>query len=49
MLEVFGAFVPELPKKKGQAEKEDPDVGAARKMCWIHYNIFKKAHGLLAW
>ena len=49
MLEVFGAFVPELPKKKGQAEKEDPDTTAARKMCWIHYNIFKKAHGLLAW
>ena len=49
MMEVFGAFVPELPKKKGQAEKEEPDIAAARRMCWIHYNIFKKAHGLLAW
>ncbi len=48
--ELFGAMIPELPKfKKKKGEKEEPDETAARKMCWLHYNIFKKAHGLLAW
>jgi len=32
-----------------KAQKEKPDVGAAKSLCWLHYNIFKKAHGLLAW
>ena len=29
--------------------KEKPNVGTAKALCWLHYNIFKKAHGLLAW
>lgn len=50
MMEMFGVLIPKLPtggKKAG--EEEGSTETAARKMCWIHYNIFKKAHGLLAW
>ncbi len=49
--EAFGGLIPNITfggKKKG-GEKERPNETAARKLCWLHYNIFKKAHGLLAW
>jgi len=48
--EAFGSLIT-LPKFGGKkkGEKESADEGHARRMCWIHYNIFKKAHGLLAW
>jgi hypothetical protein len=51
VLETFGAFVPEMPKKKGKEPYEEiKEVeSTSRKICWLHYNIFKKAHGLLAW
>jgi len=46
--EVFKGVIPQLPKKKkGKALEFDEED--ARKMCWLHYNIFKKAHGLLSW
>jgi hypothetical protein len=48
--DVFGSLIPTFSMGKGKkGEKEDVPVVAARKMCWLHYNIFKKAHGLLAW
>ncbi len=46
--EMFGAVIPKLPKGK-TSEKESAPEKAARKMCWIQYNIFKKANGFLAW
>ncbi len=49
VMEMFGAVMPELPKGKKKQDSEEPDAVAARKICWLHYNIFKKAHGLLAW
>jgi hypothetical protein len=50
MKELFGGLVPAMPKrKKKAAPKEAPEELAARKLCWLHYNIFKKAHGLLSW
>ncbi len=51
--EAFGGLIPDFGKitfgKGGKPEKEAPNETAARKACWLHYNIFKKAHGLLAW
>ncbi len=49
MKEMLGAMIPALPKGKKKAAGEEPDEGVAMKQCWLHYNIFKKAHGLLAW
>jgi len=51
--EVFGVDLKELwggifPKQK-QGSGEPNAAGLAKKMCWVHYSIFKKAHGLLAW
>jgi hypothetical protein len=48
--EAFGGLMPNITfgGKKG-GEKERPNETTARKLCWLHYNIFKKAHGLLAW
>jgi hypothetical protein len=51
--EAFGGLIPDIGKitfgGKGKPAGETPNVVAARKLCWLHYNIFKKAHGLLAW
>lgn len=46
--EMMGAVIPKFPKGK-TAEKESAPAIAAKKMCWIQYNIFKKANGFLAW
>lgn len=51
--EMFGVDMKNIikgffPKKKAPGG-EPPAIVGARKMCWVHYNIFKKAHGLLAW
>ncbi len=51
--EAFGGLIPGKGtftfggKKAPSGEKANET--AARKACWLHYNIFKKAHGLLAW
>jgi len=47
--EIFKGILPALPKLKKGEEKEKPNAEAARGLCWVHYNIFKKAHGLLSW
>ncbi|MEM3154851.1 MAG: hypothetical protein QW165_04795 [Candidatus Woesearchaeota archaeon] len=51
--EAFGGLVPDLKAftfgGKKEKPKEEPNETMARKLCWVHYNIFKKAHGLLAW
>ncbi len=51
--DVVKSLVSEIPKvRKGKGAKEEsesPPESTARKLCWTHYNIFKKAHGLLAW
>jgi len=51
--DVFGGLIPDMSKisfgGKKKGEKEETDETTARLKCWIHYNIFKKAHGLLAW
>ena len=52
MIEVFGSLVPKMPKFGGKKAGGEDVRGAetvARKLCWLHYNIFKKAHGLLSW
>ncbi len=51
MKEMFGIMIPKMPEflKKKKTEKEEPDEARARGLCWTHYNIFKKAHGMLAW
>jgi len=51
MKEVLGSLIPEMPKFGGKkkGDEEDVDEKTARFRCWLHYNIFKKAHGLLAW
>ncbi|VVB80816.1 Uncharacterised protein [uncultured archaeon] len=46
MTEMFGVI---MPKKGKAAGPDEVPEEAARKLCWTHYNIFKKAHGLLAW
>ncbi|MBW2970136.1 hypothetical protein KY319_03365 [Candidatus Woesearchaeota archaeon] len=47
MTEMLGAIIPKLPG--GKPAKESAPEDAAIKMCWVQYNIFKKAHGLLSW
>lgn len=52
--ESFGSLIPEMPKGKdgGKPSLEGEYKGAsggAKSMCFLHYNIFKKAHGLLSW
>lgn len=49
--ELFGGLMPEIPKIQfGKKKPKGEDAsGSARALCWIHYNIFKKAHGLLSW
>lgn len=49
--EVFGSLIPELPKmpKFGTKKTGEDATNAARKACWLHYSIFKKAHGMLSW
>jgi hypothetical protein len=46
--EMFGVIMPKMSKGKTAGPDEVPEE-LARKLCWTHYNIFKKAHGLLAW
>jgi len=53
--ESFGSLIPEMPKSGGGKGKDSLDgeyrsaTSGAKAMCFLHYNIFKKAHGLLSW
>ena len=48
--EALKSIIPEMPKgKPAEKGKEDAPSGSAKTMCFVHYNIFKKAHGLLSW
>jgi len=50
--EVFGVDWKKIVKgvfPPAKASGPSPPISEARKLCWTHYNIFKKAHGLLAW
>ncbi len=52
--DAFGALIPTLPKgKSGGSPNLDGEyrsaIGGAKGMTFLHYNIFKKAHGLLSW
>ncbi|HLC33162.1 MAG TPA: hypothetical protein VJJ82_05015, partial [Candidatus Nanoarchaeia archaeon] len=52
--DVFGSLIPTLPKfsagKKDKGEGvSDKAKSTAKKYCFTHYNIFKKAHGMLSW
>jgi hypothetical protein len=49
MMEMFGVLIPKLPKKKKGEAGPSGDEKTARSRCWTAYNIFKKAHGMLAW
>ncbi|PIN74492.1 hypothetical protein COV18_07610 [Candidatus Woesearchaeota archaeon CG10_big_fil_rev_8_21_14_0_10_37_12] len=50
MTDVFGSLKPTSPfgKKKSSSE-EEADKGSAKTFCFVAYNIFKKAHGMLSW
>jgi len=49
--EVFKSAVPEwsMLKKKVVASKEKPAISKTKLFTYLHYHIFKKAHGLLSW
>ena len=52
--ETFGALIPNMPKLSFGKKREEKGVsdgvkGMAKKLCFVHYNVFKKAHGLLSW
>jgi hypothetical protein len=46
-------FLPKKDEKAAKKEKAKSEEGNAKKMAkiltFLHYNIFKKAHGLLSW
>ncbi len=47
------SLIPELPKfaskKEGSKEVSDTVTNRAKRMCFTHYNVFKKSQGLLSW
>jgi len=49
--EIFGGILPEMPtlKKKVKPLYEEKDIKMCKFLCYLHYNVFKKAHGLLSW
>ena len=46
--ELAGALIPKIGKGKPKDEEDEP-ISEIKKLCWQHYNIFKKANGFLAW
>lgn len=48
MYEMFGAFMPKIQKKKSGGGGGGA-AGPAMALCFLHYNIFKKARGMLSW
>jgi len=46
--EITSLLKPILPKKKETKEEPKP-AKIIKKLGWAHYNIFKKAHGMLSW
>lgn len=49
--ETFGSLIPTLPKFSAKKSSDGKDnLGPHPKMmCFLHYSVFKKAHGLLSW
>jgi len=49
--EIFAGIIPEMPKLKKKVKPlyEEKDEKMCKFLCYLHYNVFKKAHGLLSW
>src|SRR3989344_1459731 len=51
--DAFGSLIPSFPKFAGKKDEKkgvsESLKARAKRSCFTHYNIFKKAHGMLSW